>query len=117
VKIGVALAAASGKPYSLTTGRDDNRDGFATDRPVGVARNGLRAPGWASLDIQLSRDLFFDQAKGDKGPTASLGVGAFNVLNSFSATTIVGAQTSPLFGQAVAALPARRVQLSARLSF
>src|SRR5262249_53221448 len=37
--LGVVLSAKSGRPYSLTTGRDDNRDGFANDRPPGVRRN------------------------------------------------------------------------------
>jgi hypothetical protein len=117
VKLGVGLSAGSGRPYTLTTGRDDNRDGLATDRPDGVGRNTLRAPGFANLDLQLSRDVYFDRAKGEKGPTVTMGVGVFNTLNTLSATTIVGNRSSPFFGQAVAARPSRRVQLSARLSF
>src|SRR5439155_23061760 len=31
--LGVALQAESGRPYSLITGRDDNHDGLALDRP------------------------------------------------------------------------------------
>jgi hypothetical protein len=117
VKLGVGLSAASGKPYPLTSGRDDNRDGFATDRPPGVGRNTLRAPGFANLDLQLSRDVRLDRAKRETGPMVTIGVGVFNALNAFSATTIVGNQSSPFFEQAVAARPSRRVQLSARLGF
>jgi hypothetical protein len=117
VKLGVGLSAASGKPYTLTTGRDENRDGFTSDRPAGVLRNTLRAPGFADLDLQLSRDMPFDRAKGEKGPTATLGLGVFNALNTRSETTIVGNLSSPFFGQAVAARPSRRIQLSARFGF
>jgi hypothetical protein len=117
MKLGVALAMASGRPYTLTTGRDDNHDGFATDRPTGVGRNGLRAPGSTNLDIQLSRSLYLDHARREKGPALTVSVAAFNALNSFNATRIVGSETSPLFGQAVDALPARRIQLTARLDF
>jgi hypothetical protein len=117
VKLGVGLSAASGKPYTLTTGRDDNRDGFTTDRPAGVGRNTLRAPGFADLDLQLSRNVHLDRAKGEKGPMATIGLGVFNALNTTSETTIVGNQSSPFFGQAVAARPSRRVQLSARFGF
>jgi hypothetical protein len=116
-RVGVGISGASGKPYTLTTGRDDNSDGLATERPSGVGRNTLRAPRFANLDLQLSRDVYFDRAKGEKGPMATLGLGIFNALNTTSETTIVGNQSSPFFGQAVAARPARRLQLSARLGF
>jgi hypothetical protein len=41
----------------------------------------------------------------------------FNAFNTYNPATIVGNRSSPFFGQAVTALPARRVQLSARFSF
>jgi hypothetical protein len=116
-KIGVGLSGGSGKPYTLTTGLDANGDGFASERPRGVARNGLRAPGYVSLDLQLSREVYFDRAKHEKGPMATLGLGIFNALNTTSDTTIVGNLSSPFFGEAVAARPARRLQLSARVGF
>jgi hypothetical protein len=37
-KIGVALTAYTGLPYNETTGKDDNHDGLAEDRPPGVPR-------------------------------------------------------------------------------
>jgi hypothetical protein len=117
VKVGIGVSAASGKPYTLTTGRDDNHDGLTGDRPPGVGRNALRTPGFANLDLQLSRQVRFDRSKGEKGPTATVGIAVFNALNTVSHTVIVGNQSSPLLGRAVAALPPRRVQLSARFSF
>ncbi len=116
-KVGVIVSAASGKPYTLTTGRDENRDGFATDRPAGIHRNSLRGPGFFDVDLRLSRDVFFDRAKREKGPTAAVSLDLFNAFNREDTTTIVGNLSSAFFGQAVAAVPARRVQLSARFSF
>jgi hypothetical protein len=116
-KIGVSAQAASGKPYTITTGIDSNNDGFVTDRPAGVGRNNARAPGYAQLDLSVSRDLFFDKTRREKGPTGTLGVSAFNIFNTFHAATIDGNQSSPFFGEAITALPARRVQITARMSF
>src|SRR3977135_2309136 len=57
LRIGAALRAYTGMPYSETTGRDDNHDGLALDRPAGVPRNSLRGPGYVSLDLRWSRDF------------------------------------------------------------
>ena len=116
-KLGFTIAAGSGKPYSLTLGRDENRDGFLSDRPAGIGRNTLRGPGYATVDLRLSREVFFNRAKRDKGPTAAVSLDLFNALNREVPATIVGNQGSVFFGQAVSALPARRVQVSARFNF
>ena len=34
--------AQSAAPYTITTGRDDNRDGVSNDRPAGIGRNSER---------------------------------------------------------------------------
>jgi hypothetical protein len=117
VKVGVGLQAASGSPYTLTTGLDTNHDGLTLDRPSGVGRNTLRAPGYANLDLTVNREFFLNRAKGEKGPSATAGLGLFNALNAFRPSVIEGDLSSPLFSQAIAALPARRVQLTARLNF
>jgi len=41
----VSLEAASGRPYTIRTGSDDNRDQIFNDRPSGVGRNTERAAG------------------------------------------------------------------------
>jgi hypothetical protein len=116
-KLGVAASLYSGAPYSITTGRDDNRDGAANDRPPGVPRNSRQGPGYASLDVRWSRDFYFVHAKKDKGPTATLGLDAFNVLNHVNYGGYVGVQSSPFFGEPVSALPVRRLQASFRFRF
>jgi len=115
--LGIGLSVNSGRPYSITTGRDDNRDGLANDRPSGMPRNSRQGPGYAALDLRWSRDFFLAPSKKDKGPTATVAMDAFNVLNRVNYAGFVGNLSSPFFGQAVSARPARRLQLSLRLRF
>ena len=116
-KIGIALSFYSGQTYSITTGRDDNHDGFANDRPAGVPRNSLQGPGYAQLDLRWSRDFFFNGKKRDKGPMATLGFDAFDVLNHVNYNGYIGNQSSPFFGRPIAAMPVRRLQMSVRFRF
>ncbi len=117
-ELGLTLALATGRPYSLTTGRDDNRDNAANDRPAGVRRNSLQGPGAATLDVRWSRELRLSRdKKKDDGPALSFGVDAFNVFNRTNYAGFVGNQSSPFFGLPVAARPARRLQLTCGFSF
>jgi outer membrane receptor protein involved in Fe transport len=116
--LGLTLTLASGRPYSLTTGRDDNRDSSANDRPAGVRRNNLQGPGAATLDVRWAREFRLGQArKKDEGPTVTFGVDAFNVLNRTNYAGFVGNLSSPFFGLPVAARPARRLQLTFGFEF
>ena len=116
LRLGMTLSLTSGRPYNLTTGRDDNRDSLANDRPAGVSRNSLQGPGSAILDLRWSKE-FPLQAKKEDGPTFSIGVDAFNVLNRTNYVGFVGNASSPFFGLPVAARPARRLQLSFGFEF
>jgi hypothetical protein len=119
--LGMTVALTSGRPYSLITGRDDNHDTIANDRPLGVRRNSLQGPGAATLDLRWSKEFYLKAAKNgkktDEGPTVKVGVSAFNVVNRVNYTGYVGNQSSPFFGLPVAARPARRVQLNFNFSF
>jgi hypothetical protein len=117
LNVGVALALYSGRPYSMTTGTDDFNTGIASARPPGVPRNSLSGPDYADMDLRWSHDVFLDPAKKGSGPTVTLAVDAFNALNRVNETSYVGTLTSPFFGTAVAAQPARRLQFSARVKF
>jgi hypothetical protein len=117
LNLGLAVSLYSGAPYNLTTGLDTFNDGVANDRPPGVRRNSLQGPGYADLDLRWSRDFFLAKSKKEKGPMFSVGIDAFNVLNRVNFVTFVGNLSSPFFGQAVAAQPPRRLQLSARIKF
>src|SRR5215468_5848702 len=119
--LGVTIAITSGRPYSLTTGRDDNHDTIANDRPLGVRRNSLQGPGAATLDLRWSKEFFLKAAKNgrkaDEGPSVKVSVTAFNALNRVNYMGFVGNLSSPFFGLPVAARPARRVQLNFNFSF
>jgi outer membrane receptor protein involved in Fe transport len=115
--VGMSLSLGSGRPYSLQTGRDEYRTGQTNARPPGVARNTLQGPGSALLDLRWSHEFKAGSRKGDDAPAWSVGVDAFNVINRVNYSGYVGTLTSPFFGRAIAAQPARRIQLSAGFHF
>jgi hypothetical protein len=115
--LGVLFSARTGSPYSLTTGRDDNRDSLALDRPAGVRRNTLQGPGNATLDLRLGRELALKPKAKDKQPSVSASLEAFNLLNRTNYVGFVGNLSSPFFGRAVASHPARRLQAGLRFRF
>ncbi|MGD0500484.1 MAG: TonB-dependent receptor [Bryobacteraceae bacterium] len=117
MNLGVGLTLSTGAPYTMTTGTDPYHTGMANARPPGVARNSLQGPGYADLDLRWSRDFNLSKSKDAKGPVATVGFDAFNVMNHVNFAAHVGNVSSPFFGKAVSALPTRRLQLTARLKF
>jgi outer membrane receptor protein involved in Fe transport len=116
--LGLTLSVTSGRPYSFTTGRDDNRDSIANDRLAGVRRNSLQGPGAATLDVRWAKKFGLKKRKKeDEGPAISIGVDGFNLLNRTNYVSFVGNLSSPFFGLPVAARPARRVQLTFGFEF
>ncbi|HKF49743.1 MAG TPA: carboxypeptidase regulatory-like domain-containing protein [Terracidiphilus sp.] len=113
---GTALSTYSGKPVNITTGNDENRDGLALDRPAGTPRNTMHGPAYIGLDLNLAHDFPFTR-EGNKGPTATLTLNSFNVLNHANDMTYIGVVGSPFFGSAVAAQPPRRMQLNVEFKF
>jgi outer membrane receptor protein involved in Fe transport len=105
---GVSVALLSAVPFNITTGRDDNRDGMPLDRPAGTSRNNGLGPGAAILDLRWYREF---------RRRYTVSVDAFNVLNHVNPNNYAGTLTSPFFGRAVGSLPARRLQLGARVQF
>jgi hypothetical protein len=92
---GISLSLYSGLPYTLTTGLDEFH--------------------YVDLDLRWSRELSLIKGKKkDEGVKGTIAVDAFNVLNRVN---YVSNLRSPFFGQAVAAQPPRRLQLSFRLKF
>ena len=118
-QLGVVLEAESARPYTVTTGIDDNRDGIAKDRPAGVARNTERGAGSLEVDMRLSKELGGPTlfGPGDEPTRLTLVLDAFNVLNTVNPRSFVGNMRSPLFGQPTSAGSARRMQAGLRWSF
>lgn len=119
LNLGLRLALNSGRPYSLTTGRDDNGDSLANDRPAGVPRNSLQGPGAVILDVRWSREFRLKDGnkKNDDGPAMTISVDAFNVLNHTNFAGFVGNLSSPFFGLPVESRPARRMQFTFGFEF
>ncbi len=114
---GVSVALQSGIPFNITTGRDDNRDGLASDRPRGVSRNTGDGPGNASVDLRWFRKFELQPDSKEKSPTVTASVDAFNAFNRVNFQNYLGALSSPFFGGPVASQPARRMQLGLRFEF
>ena len=117
------LTLSSSAPFDITTGFDDNGDRVVNDRPFGVSRNAGNGPGFAQLDVRLSKlfalPIFFGvrDREGGELRDMELNFDVFNVLNRNNLTDVVGELSSPLFGRANASLQARTVQFSIKFNF
>jgi hypothetical protein len=135
----------SGSPYSVTTGRDDNRDGLFTDRPPGIARNSERTPPQWEIGARLAFVTRFGRSDAIVLPSAgsdlqSMRAGAVafdrpddplqaaryrleifaaaqNLTNHVNYVSVGGVAGSPFFGRPTAAGRARQVQLGVRFGF
>jgi hypothetical protein len=122
-RLGLMLAANSGTPFNITTGSDDNGDGVANDRPPGVTRNTGQEPGFVQTDLRVSKLFtFFKGALNEDGDVSAfrkieVSFDAFNLFNHTNLTNIIGEVSSPRFGEATNALPARTIQMSVRFNF
>lgn len=116
-KFGTITAIGSAIPFNITTGSDANQDGLANDRPAGVTRNTGNGPMYANVDIRLSKRFVLGSHREHGTKYLEMRIDAFNALNQVNATNYIGVLSSPLFGQANSALPARQIQLSMKTSF
>ncbi|PYV13513.1 MAG: hypothetical protein DMG07_14250 [Acidobacteria bacterium] len=116
-RMGALLWVASGAPFDITTGFDDNGDTVANDRPPGLTRNSGRGPGTSQVDVRLTKTFSVPDLRGGEGnhqrrQNLEFSVDAFNVTNHTNVSGIVGVRSSPFFGRANSASPARRLQFS-----
>jgi len=63
--------ANSGRPYSITTGRDENGDQATNDRPLGIPRNSLTGPGSYNIDMVFSKQIELKKPEASGTNTAS----------------------------------------------
>ncbi|MFN7943969.1 MAG: TonB-dependent receptor [Blastocatellia bacterium] len=120
-RLGSFVNLASSLPYNITTGFDDNGDTVANDRPAGGTRNTGNGPGFARVDLRVTRAFKVPRLPGRRRDSSSrnleFSVDFFNLFNRVNYENYVGAQSSPFFGRAVAAHQARTMQFSARYRF
>jgi len=60
------VLANSGRPYSLTTGLDNNGDQSTNDRPAGVPRNSLTGPGSHTVNMSLTKQFALKKPESSK---------------------------------------------------
>jgi len=126
-KTGTVVKLNSGVPYDITTGTDDNGDDVTNDRPAGVTRNTGNGPGYADVDVHLSKD--FRLLRVGQHARLEFGVDAFNLFNRVNFKNFIGvcgcqnldevptATTSDTFRHADGAQSARELQLSFKFRF
>jgi len=114
--VGAIVKAYSGRPFNITTGSDNNNDTVFNDRPPGVTRNTGHGPASFDADSRISK-AFHLSGRDHSERKLEIATDAFNLFNDVNRQNFVGDVTSPFFGQAVGADPARRLQLSLRFVF
>ncbi|HEY2740502.1 MAG TPA: hypothetical protein VGK45_18965, partial [Thermoanaerobaculia bacterium] len=129
LNFGGVASYATGRPYNITTGADNNGDGSNTDRPVinghVIGRNAGRGGDLYDLSLFLERDFPLSLLG---GATFGLRAEVFNLTNHENVVGYNGvygnsANGQPLstFGQPLGGIanvePGRQYQLQARLRF
>jgi hypothetical protein len=119
VTANLTLLATSGPLYTLTTGFDDNGDGFVSDRPVGVGLRSLRGAGQASASARIQYALPLGDAGGSGQPRYRMNVfvNIQNLTNRQNLGGYSGVMTSPFFMQPTFASNPRRVDIGLGMTF
>jgi hypothetical protein len=105
----------SPRPYSITTGRDDNGDSVINDRPPGIGRNSERGSWFKQVDANFSwrTKLGKEDVKNPLSKIKNQMVFTATIQNLFNQTNkqnFVGIQTSSFFRQATSATTPRTIQ-------
>jgi hypothetical protein len=130
-QVSVIADLTSGRPYSLFTGQDTNLNGetVPADRPPGIGRNAGVTPGFATVDLRVSRKVAFNERINLQGTVEFFNL--FNRVNIQSFNNIYPADVQGNFalppqkdGRFIVprerfnnAFRPRQVQLGLRLSF
>ncbi|GAA3752204.1 TonB-dependent receptor [Terriglobus aquaticus] len=135
--------AASGTPFNITTGFDNNGDGIFNDRPyfasqsdasaiatpfgtltsntastaASITRNAGTLPWNIHLDANLSREFKLPHHANSEARSLTANIRSANLLNHTNVTAVGGVLGSPLFNRAYAADPGRRIEAGLRFAF
>ena len=118
-----AITANWLKPYTVTTGRDDNYDSAVNDRPPGVKRNGTPGPNAFTVNYNFSKAFFFGdapaggRAAGNTRKNVNLYANITNAFNRPNYGLPSGTMTSPNFGKSTTAAAPREIEIGARYQF
>ncbi len=141
VNISMQFDAASGMPYNVTTGFDNNGDGVFNDRPVfsyagctnayctpfgtlaptgtrtAIGRNAGTLPWNVHLDANLSHSFALPHTGGKEGQTLAANLRSTNLLNHTNVLAEGGVLGSPSFARPYLADPGRRIEAGLRWTF
>lgn len=141
IRFAVFLNAASGRPFNITTGRDNNGDGNFNDRPSvtdsansgafptrygllapnvingSLPRNIGRLPSTATVDLNVSRSFVVGKQSGEGGRSLTFNVRVNNLFNRTNPLDVNGVLTSPFFGRPNTAGAPRRIEFGLRFNF
>ncbi len=79
VIVNSSLSYNTGRPYNITTGRDENNDSNTNDRPAGVPRNSATGPSNTNVNLNLSKSVKLRRQ--EPSPASRAGISPF--ANSF----------------------------------
>ena len=114
------MNTASGRPYTILTGRDDNQDNSINDRPAGLPRNSARGPRVLSFDFNVSKAFFFGPSvarSNSTRPNVNVFANMTNAFNRPNYNPPSGVMTSPNFGRSTSAGNPREVEIGLRFQF
>ncbi|HEV2349593.1 MAG TPA: carboxypeptidase regulatory-like domain-containing protein [Terriglobia bacterium] len=105
IELAPILSVTSGARVNPLTGLDSNRsDAFPlASRPLGYARNSLRTPARADLDLRLLKAIYFTPSR-----HLDLVVESFNLFNHTNISEL-----NPVFGSALTPLPSFALPIEA----
>jgi hypothetical protein len=111
------MESTSGRYYTITTGRDDNRDSNSNDRPAGVPRNGAIGPRYLNFDFNVSKAVFLGMERAGTPVNVNLFANLRNAFNRTHYGTPSGVMTSPNFGRSTSADDPREIEMGIRFQF
>jgi hypothetical protein len=88
------INANSGRPYSITTGKDNNGDQTTNDRPIGLSRNSLSGPGGYNISGSFTKTWALKRRE-QVSPAAANGGG----INPQQPIGIIGGPGGPVLIQ------------------
>ena len=118
VYVNTAIAANSGRFYTITIGRDDNNDGVFNDRPPGVTKHSENGPHFFNVSFNVSKAFELGATRrGASGPQVNVFANFNNAFNMTHLGTPSGVLTSPFFGRSFSAQQPREIEAGLRFQF
>jgi len=119
VYLTTVFKAQSGGFYTITTGKDDNKDGTSNDRPPGAVKNSEVGPSYFDISFNFSKAYEFKRrtGAGTTAPQMNVFANVNNSLNTQHPGLPSGVMTSPFFGKSYSATNPGTMQVGVKYQF